>query len=85
VISHVRVTLLDGTELTLRSSILTPDSVVGFTDSGVRRESRSNTLSLEERRFSPSKALALGLAHGVVYVGWTALTTYILPHKHGVP
>lgn len=79
----VRMTLTDGRTLTMSGPRVESDSIVGVTESGTTRIAAGDLSTLEVRRPSPTRTIALALVHASAVVTLIALIVAVQPHYSG--
>lgn len=78
----VRVTMDDGTVSTLRSPVLSTDSILGHTPSGVEKVDARRVRLVEERRFNAVRTAGLVVVHATLVVGFIAWVISVQPHYY---
>ncbi len=82
--AELRARMVDGRVVTVRNPQLVNDTIVGASRTGEpRRAPASDLASLEVRRFSTWRTVALVGAHAVTFAGIIAAVIYIQPHYSG--
>jgi hypothetical protein len=79
----VRVTLTDGTVVTMQNPMLMSDTIVGATRTGSVRAPTWELQRLEVLRFSVTRTTALVGLHVGAIVGIVAAIIAVQPHYHG--
>jgi hypothetical protein len=72
----------DGTVSTLRSPVLSTDSILGHTPSGVEKVDARRVRLVEERRFNAVRTAGLVVVHATLVVGFIAWVISVQPHYY---
>lgn len=79
----VRVTLSDGSLVTMSDPMVVVDSIVGSTDSGTARIPAADVRALEVERLSATRTLALVVGYASTIVTVIAVIIAFQPHYSG--